>query len=269
MVTHRTETPRGGVGLANASAGLIGAELRSADGEKAGFVSAIFHDKATQRLEWLGIRRAPASRQVLVPAVQATFSGGVVRVPHSVSEIDAAPQHDGEEVDQETERALAAHYGLVYSEQLSETGLPLGREVEPTTGQRAPGSGRASKGRGRRRSDNQARRDPSEPTRGELYAEARRLDISGRSKMNKQQLARAVEKEGRATGRSRPGSVKANPVEVQAFLEAVKYPVRKADLVREAKRQGASDTVAETLERIRDEKFDDPTDVSEAIGRLR
>jgi hypothetical protein len=44
--------------------------------------------------------------------------------------------------------------------------------------------------------------------------------------------------------------------------------VRKADLVREAERQGASESVRARFKRIRDEKFDSPADVSEAIGRL-
>ena len=35
--------------------------------------------------------------------------------------------------------------------------------------------------------------DPGSPTRDELYSEAQRLDIQGRSKMNKQELQEAVE----------------------------------------------------------------------------
>jgi hypothetical protein len=116
-----------------------------------------------------------------------------------------------------------------------------------------------------------AQRRTSEPTRDELYQEAKRLSIEGRSKMSKAQLARAVE---RARGSSRAGSqateprATASPIDVQRFLEGVDYPTRKGDLIRAAERQGASLEVRSTLERIRDEKFDDPADVSEAIGRL-
>ncbi len=104
-----------------------------------------------------------------------------------------------------------------------------------------------------------------ERTRDELYAEAKRLGVEGRSKMDKRELERAVE---RASGRSRGKHGKANPIEVQRFLEGVNYPTRKGDLVREAERQGAHEDVRSTLARIRDEKFDSPADVSEAIGRL-
>jgi hypothetical protein len=108
-----------------------------------------------------------------------------------------------------------------------------------------------------------------------LYEQAKRLDIKGRSKMNKAQLKRAVaRRRGRSTsGQSARRSTgirrKAHPVEVQAFLEGVSYPTRKGDLLREAKRQGASRTVRSTLERLPDERFEDPTEVSESVGKVR
>jgi hypothetical protein len=63
--------------------------------------------------------------------------------------------------------------------------------------------------------------------REKLYEEARRLDIKGRSKMSKSQLARAVA--GKSASR-RIGQ-RPNPAEVQAFLEAVGYPMERRDLV--------------------------------------
>jgi hypothetical protein len=92
--------------------------------------------------------------------------------------------------------------------------------------------------------------------------------------MNKTQLSRAV---GAARGRSKRtstssragGSARANPVEVQKFLEGVGYPVGKRDLVTRAKRRRAKSAVRETLERLPDKRFRSPTEVSEAIGRLR
>jgi hypothetical protein len=52
---------------------------------------------------------------------------------------------------------------------------------------------RARAGESRTRS----RSSGSSPTREELYAQARQLGIEGRSKMNKQQLARAVGRKSR------------------------------------------------------------------------
>jgi hypothetical protein len=113
-----------------------------------------------------------------------------------------------------------------------------------------------------------------EKTRDELYQEAKRLGIEGRSKMNKAQLSRAV---GAARGRSKRtstssragGSARANPVEVQKFLEGVGYPVGKRALVTRAKSRRTKSAVRETLERLPDKRYRSPTEVSEAIGRLR
>ncbi len=109
-------------------------------------------------------------------------------------------------------------------------------------------------------------------SKDDLQKRAGEIGIEGRSKMNKRELVRAVEQaRGTTTARSegqRDSRAKANPIEVQKFLEGVGYPTRKPALVQEAKRQGASEEVRETLERLPDEEFETPTDVSEAIGKL-
>jgi hypothetical protein len=84
--------------------------------------------------------------------------------------------------------------------------------------------------------------------------------------MTKAELARAV---GRGPDRQRDRSgAKANPVEVQSFLDGVGYPTGTQTLVREAESQGASSTVRETLKRLPEKEFESPTEVSEAIGKL-
>jgi sporulation protein YlmC with PRC-barrel domain len=226
---------------------LTGKPVYSSDGVSVGEVAAVFLDKETETPEWLALRRGLlGGKQVLVPAADASIRGDEIRVPYSEAEIESAPEMSGDEVSQKTERALASHFGVVYSEERSATGLAEGRRA-----------------RSRSRGSSKPRGD--DRTRDELYAEARRLGIEGRSKMNKHELAAAVDRR-RARSGDRPG--RANPIEVQKFLEGVDYPTRKADLVREAERQGADASVRATLERIRDEKFDSPADVSEAIGRL-
>ena len=136
---------------------------------------------------------------------------------------------------------------------------------------RAPQPSATARSRGRGR---QQTRTSDEPTKAELYEQAKRLGIEGRSKMDKTQLKRAIERHsgssqsGRATRGGRGGG-KANPVEVQTFLEGVSYPTRRGDLLREAERQGASKTVRTTLERLPDERFEDPTDVSKAVSKAR
>ena len=235
------------------TAALEGKPVYAADGASVGEVAAVFLDKDTQQPEWIALRRGMfAGKQVLVPVAEASIRSDGISVPYSESQIESAPESSGNEVSQEAERALASHYGVTYSEERSATGLPEGRRDRPRSG-----TARQRGSRGGQAGD--------ERTRDELYAEARRLGIEGRSKMNKRELARALDQQG---GGSRGRAGKANPIEVQKFLEGVDYPTRKADLVREAERQGADASVRSTLARIRDEKFDSPADVSEAIGRL-
>jgi sporulation protein YlmC with PRC-barrel domain len=231
-----------------------GKRVYSSEGVSVGEVGTVFLDTDTRKPEWLALRRGLlGGKQVLIPVAEARVGADGITVPYSESKIESAPEIEGENVNQETERRLASHYGLAYSEKRSATGLAEGRggQSPPRTSRRGGSS------RGER----------DERTREELYAEAKRLAIEGRSKMNKRELARAVDGRRGSAGRG-GGGKKANPIEVQKFLEGVGYPTRKAELVREAERQGADEGVRSTLERIRDEKFDSPADVSEAIGRL-
>ena len=167
------------------------------------------------------------------------------------------------------------------------------RRVGSASARRTParssraGQAKRSTSRGQTTRRRRSSRQNEGPTKEELYEQAKRLDIEGRSKMNKSQLARAIGgKRGGASARSmsrgkaktsqsRRGrssgsrQAKANPVEVQAFLDGVSYPTRKGDLVREAERSGARREVRSALERLPKERFSSPTEVSEAIGKLR
>jgi hypothetical protein len=153
-----------------------------------------------------------------------------------------------------------------------------GRRLTQSTRRRTSSQAGSSRGSTRARSRSRSRSSDG-PTRDELYEQAKRLGIEGRSKMNKAQLSRAVgRKRGSTQSRkttstqrrrsSTPARRKANPVEVQRFLDGVAYPTRKGDLLREAERKGASRKVRSTLDRLPDKRFKDPTEVSEAVGKL-
>ena len=98
-----------------------------------------------------------------------------------------------------------------------------------------------------------------EPTKDELYAEAGRLGVRGRSTMSKDELGDELE---------RLQTEKATPIQVQAFLEGIEYPLDKDDLLRVAGERGANADVRATIERLPDRRFEDPTDVSRAVGEL-
>jgi hypothetical protein len=198
-------------------------------------------------------------KRVLLPAgtiQRVERDAGIVHVGRTRDEIRSAPELE------------AGPVTGAYQQRLGEYYAPSVREATPT---RRRSTTRARSDRDtttRRRGTTRRRSDSDEPTKEELYKQAKRLGIEGRSKMNKRQLARAVTraKDRQAGAGSKAG--KANPVEVQKFLDGVSYPTRKGDLVREAQKSRASATVRSTLERLPDKRFKAPTDVSEAIGQL-
>jgi Protein of unknown function (DUF2795) len=222
-------------------------------------------------------------KRVLLPAgvVERIDSANeTVFVNRPREEIKNAPEYDPDVGASDTFRRRVGSYYAAreVGESRPRSSQPRRSTQTRQTRQRASSSTRPRKGATRRRRRAQT---SDEPTREELYEQAKRLDIGGRSKMNKAQLKRAV---GRRSGqsassqrrrskqsgrRTAPGRGRANPVEVQAFLEGVSYPTRKGDLLREARRKGASKAVRSTLERLPEKRFEGPTQVSEAVGKLR
>ena len=86
-------------------------------------------------------------------------------------------------------------------------------------------------------------------------------------------LASVGQRRGGRTQQSRQGGGQqdqgvVNPIEVQRFLKGVDYPVSKAQLLRQAAQAGADEQVRATLERLPEQEYQSPTDVSEAIGQL-
>jgi hypothetical protein len=62
--------------------------------------------------------------------------------------------------------------------------------------------------------------------------------------------------------------VSINPIQIQKFLKGVDYPASKNDLLKNAERQGADEDVRGTLERLPDEEYESPADVSQALGNI-
>ena len=234
------------------------------DGEKLGKVEKVLFDKATRKPEWLAVQTGLfGMRSRIVSFHGAERTGDGISVPYPAERVQSAPELEGDEISQDLERQLAQHYQLAYSESRSPTGLAGGQRDAPA---RQSNRTRSQRTRSTRRASRSSTRRSQGPTRNELYAQAKRLGIKGRSKMNKAQLERAVSgQKGRKTS---GGKQKASPFEVQKFLEAVGYPAGKRELVREAKEQGADARVRSTLERLPDKEFGTPTEVSEAIGAL-
>lgn len=59
-----------------------------------------------------------------------------------------------------------------------------------------------------------------------------------------------------------------NPIQLQKFLKDMDYPAAKDELVRHAEQQGADENARSVLERLPDQEYQTPADVSEAVGKL-
>ncbi len=59
-----------------------------------------------------------------------------------------------------------------------------------------------------------------------------------------------------------------NPIQAQKYLKGVDYPASKDDIVKKAKQEGADDELQDTLQRLPEETYETPADVSKAIGGL-
>ena len=57
-----------------------------------------------------------------------------------------------------------------------------------------------------------------------------------------------------------------NPIEVQKVLKGVEYPANKDELIAAAEENGAPEEVLDAVRQIDTDRFDDPSDVQEALG---
>ena len=109
-----------------------GMDVLDSSGDKIGAVEEIFYDEQTNQPEWIGIGTGfLGAKRVLVPVTGAELRGDGVYVPYSKNQVKDAPDIDADEITQETEAELAAYYGVGYSEQASDTGLPEGAPDSP------------------------------------------------------------------------------------------------------------------------------------------
>lgn len=60
----------------------------------------------------------------------------------------------------------------------------------------------------------------------------------------------------------------ANPIQVEKCLKGMDYPANKNDVINYARQHGADQQVEQTLNRLPNETFNKPTDISKAIGEM-
>ena len=113
---------------------MHGSPVVSRDGDEIGKVEEIFLDNETGRPEWIAVGAGfLGTKRVLVPLESAEIRGDAISVPYSADQVKSAPDVDADEIGQDTEQELYAHYGLAYGERRSESGLPEGGAPRGTT----------------------------------------------------------------------------------------------------------------------------------------
>ena len=111
---------------------FVGADAVGPDG-KIGSIADIYVDEDTGQPEWMAIKTGLFGTKVsFAPLAEASMQGNEVRVPYSKAQVKDAPNADADgALSQEEEAALYRHYGLPYSEQRSDSGLPQGGAPAP------------------------------------------------------------------------------------------------------------------------------------------
>lgn len=59
-----------------------------------------------------------------------------------------------------------------------------------------------------------------------------------------------------------------NPIQVQKYLSGMDYPAKKQDILNKAKQEGADESIMGELEKLPDQDYRSPNDVSQALGKM-
>ena len=109
--------------------GWIGRSLVDPSGDKVGKIADIYMDDDTDRSEWLAVTTGLFGSKVsFVPITEATApAGDDVRSQFYKGQVKEAPNAEADgQLSQDEEARLYTHYGIDYSEQRSNSGLPEG-----------------------------------------------------------------------------------------------------------------------------------------------
>jgi uncharacterized protein (TIGR02271 family) len=123
-------------------AAWVGHTVVDDHGDKIGKVADLYMDEATGQPEWIAVNSGRLGSNInFVPLAGAQQDGDDLRVPYTKDQVKDAPnaKADGQ-LSQDEEARLYGHYGIDYSEDRSDSGLPA-------SGGTAPDRQRTAKGR--------------------------------------------------------------------------------------------------------------------------
>jgi stress response protein YsnF len=114
----------------------IGSTAYDANGAKIGTVEHFYIDDRTGAPSWVAVTTGLfGTRQSVVPAMDATFADGGLRLPVAVDAVKSAPHLAGDHLSPDDEAELRRHYG---------TGVASEAPVAPPAGSAAPPAGSAA-----------------------------------------------------------------------------------------------------------------------------
>jgi uncharacterized protein (TIGR02271 family) len=91
----------------------VGSTAYGSDGDKLGTVEAFFVDDRTGAPTWVAVSTGLfGTRHSIVPAVDAAFDDGALRIPVTGQAVKDAPTMAGDHLDPAEEEALRRHYGV-------------------------------------------------------------------------------------------------------------------------------------------------------------
>lgn len=91
----------------------IGGTAYTSTGDKIGTVEHYFVDDRTGAPSWVAVTTGLfGTRHSIMPATEATFAEGVLRVPVSADAVKSAPHLEGDHLGPDEEARLRRHYGL-------------------------------------------------------------------------------------------------------------------------------------------------------------
>lgn len=107
---------------------IVGQTMVDGSGAKVGKIEDVYLDKDTREPEWALVNTGLfGSKQSFVPLANARITDSGVQSAYEKAQIKEAPQVEPEgELSQEEEAQLYQHYGFQYSEDRSDSGLPIG-----------------------------------------------------------------------------------------------------------------------------------------------
>lgn len=108
---------------------VIGVTVTTSTGEKIGTAGQVFLDDQTNQPEWTTVSTGTfGGKESFIPLAEAQLTGDTMTVPYDKDTVKNAPTVDVEEghLSQTEEAELYRYYGLDYSENRSDSGLPQG-----------------------------------------------------------------------------------------------------------------------------------------------